>query len=73
MRRMSRTIFDIETDNLLDEMTICWCIVCRDVDTGEVSTFGIGEIDAALEHLHNQDELIGHNIIGFDLPALAKL
>ena len=55
MRRMSRTIFDIETDNLLDEMTICWCIVCRDVDTGEVSTFGIGEIDAALEHLHNQD------------------
>lgn len=54
-------------------MTTCWCIVCRDADTGEVTTFGLGDIDEALLHLAEQDELIGHNIIGFDLPALQKL
>jgi len=70
---MSRTIFDIETDGLLDKMTTCWCIVCRDVDTGVVTTFGLGEIEKALAFLLKQDELIGHNIIRFDLPALKKL
>lgn len=70
---MTATIFDIETDNLLDKMTTCWCIVCRDAHTGVVSTFSTGEMEAALEHLRSHDELIGHNIIGFDLPALEKL
>jgi len=68
-----RTIFDIETDGLLDEVTKVWCIVCRDVDTGEVKTFGPHHIEEGLSWLTQQDELIGHNIINFDIPVLEKL
>lgn len=68
-----RTIFDIETDGLLEDLTTCWCIVCRDVDTGEVKTFNPFEIQEGLEMLANSDEIIGHNIINFDLPALHQL
>jgi len=74
MRRvMKRTIFDIETDGLLDSLTKVWCIVCRDADTGEVSTFGPDQIEEGVEFLMSHDELIGHNIIDFDLPALIQL
>ena len=70
---MKRTIFDIETDGLLDSLTKVWCIVCRDADTGEVSTFGPDQIEEGVEFLMSHDELIGHNIIDFDLPALIQL
>ena len=69
---MSRIIFDIETDGLLDDLTVVWCIVCRDVDTGEVKTFGPDQVHAGVDYLFTQDEIIGHNIINFDLPALRK-
>lgn len=70
---MIRTIFDIETDGLLDEVKNLWCIVCRDADTGEVTTYGPDQVDAGVQHLIDSDELIGHNIINYDVPALEKL
>ena len=70
---MIRTIFDIETDGLLDEVKNLWCIVCRDADTGEVTTYGPDQVDEGVQHLINSDELIGHNIINYDVPALEKL
>jgi DNA polymerase I-like protein with 3'-5' exonuclease and polymerase domains len=70
---MRRTIFDIETDGLLDEVQNLWCIVCRDADTGEVTTYGPDKVHEGVQHLIDSDELIGHNIINYDVPALAKL
>ena len=70
---MKRIIFDIETDGLLDSLTTVWCIVCRDVETGEVSTFGPREIEEGVAFLLSYDEIIGHNIIDFDIPALEQL
>lgn len=70
---MSRTIFDIETNGLLDDLTDIWCIVCRDADTGEVSTFGPDQIKQGVAHLLDQEEIIGHNIINYDIPALQQL
>ena len=70
---MRRVIFDIETDGLLDDLTVVWCIVCRDVDTGEVRTFGPEEIQLGVEFLMSCHEIIGHNIIDFDIPALKQL
>jgi DNA polymerase-1 len=70
---MRRVIFDIETDGLLDSLTAVWCIVCRDVDTGEVRTFGPEEIHQGVEFLLSCEEIIGHNIIDFDIPALKQL
>ena len=69
---MSRVIFDIETDGLLDDLSKVWCIACRDVDTGEVKAFGPEDVQAGVEYLFSQDEIIGHNIINFDIPALRQ-
>jgi len=67
---MSRWCFDIESNGLLDEVHSIWCIVCREVDTGVVRSFTDDEIDHALDLLANADEIIGHNIIDYDIPAI---
>ena len=69
---MARLVADIESDGLLDTITRVWCIHTLDVDTGEERGFGPDEILAGLDHLQSADELILHNGIGFDLPALQQ-
>ena len=64
-------VIDIETDGLLDQMTTVHCAVAKDYKTGEVHTFGPTEIAKFLE-LIDGEVIIGHNIIGFDMPALRK-
>jgi DNA polymerase I-like protein with 3'-5' exonuclease and polymerase domains len=66
-------IFDIEADNLLDDVTSVWCIVGRDKDTEKVYTFEPHEIEQGLVFLSKADTLIGHNIIDYDLRVLKKL
>lgn len=68
-----RLVFDIETDGLLDECTKVHCLVAQDYDTGEVHAFRPHQIEEGLKLLEQADELIGHNILGFDIPALNKL
>ena len=67
---MSRWCFDIESNGLLDTVHSIWCIVCREVDTGEVRKFNDDEIEDALMLLSMADEIIGHNIIDYDIPAI---
>lgn len=76
-----RYLFDIETNaidfsigNHAEQVTDCWCIVLLDIDTGNME-WGYGEEGVArmLKKLEEADELIGHNIIQFDIPALEKL
>lgn len=68
-----KLIFDIEADNLLDDVTQVWCIVTRDVDTDEVYAFDPTCIEDGLLHLASAEMLIGHNIIEYDLAVLRKL
>ena len=68
-----KLIFDIEADNLLDDVTQVWCIVARCIDTDEVYTFDPTCIEDGLNLLNRADMLIGHNIIDYDLRALRKL
>lgn len=68
-----KLIFDIEADNLLDDVTQVWCIVTRDVDTNEVYAFDPTCIEDGLIHLASAEMLIGHNIIEYDLAVLKKL
>lgn len=70
---MIRLVFDIEADELLDKATTVWCVVTRDIDTGEVSVFRPHEIQKAVNLLSKANLLIGHNIIGYDIPLLKKL
>lgn len=70
---MSRFLFDCETDGLLDALTVVHCLVLKNPDTGEVFSFKPDAIEAGLRMLMGADEVIGHNIIKFDNPALAKV
>ena len=64
-------IFDIETDDL--KATKIWCIVAQDSDSGKIYMFAPHQLESGLELLQKADRLIGHNIIGFDIPVIKKL
>ena len=69
-----RVIVDIETDGLTDIKHI-WCVVTRCIDTGKVLTSTNFEDGHAASYavIREARELVGHNIIGFDLPVLASV
>ena len=64
------TVFDIETDGLLDEMTKIH-VLAYSYDGKEV--FHVGDYDAMREFFEEQQVLVGHNIIRFDIPAVEKI
>lgn len=68
-----RLVFDVEADNLLDDVTKIHCIVAKDRDTGEIRQFNPERIDEGLAYLSQADELCGLNILGYDIPALGKV
>ena len=68
---MLSLIFDIETDDL--KATKVWCIVAQDTDTGKLFRFAPHQLESGLELLQSADKLIGHNILGFDIPVIKKL
>jgi len=69
---MSRYVFDIEADSLLDDITRTWIVTLEDIDTGEVFEY-IEEDDGWKGRMSSAKLLIGHNILGYDLPALEKV
>jgi len=73
---MVRMVFDIETNGLLDTLDSVHCLVIKAVDDGTIhSTYngGYKDIDDGLAILSKATEIIGHNILGFDLPALEEV
>ena len=68
-----KLIFDIEADHLLEEATTVHCIVAIDPDTDTVYTFEPDSIKKGLSFIAGAEELIGHNIIDYDLRLLNKL
>ena len=69
---MSRYYADIETNGLLDTCTKCWIVFLRDIDTGKKQYWLEGDLGWQ-EVLNKATLLVGHNFVGFDLPALEKL
>jgi|6_EtaG_2_1085325.scaffolds.fasta_scaffold02250_4 hypothetical protein len=71
-------VFDIETnyiDNFanLQGLTVVHCIAMQHSVTGEKKFFGPKDIEKGLEFLMTCDEIVGHNALTFDVPALKKL
>ncbi len=64
-------LFDIEANGL--DPTQIFCIVAIDIDTKDIHSFGCPDIEKGYELLQKADKLIGHNIIGYDIPALKKV
>lgn len=70
-----RLVFDIEGDNLYNKITKVHCIRAYDLDTSTMYRFDKDHepIFRGIKLLNEAEELIGHNIVGFDIPALHKL
>jgi len=68
-----KCVFDVETDGLLDTLSKIHCIVVQDIETQEVFQFPPDEIEQALKMLETADEIVAHNAIGFDIPAILKI
>lgn len=65
-------VFDIETDNLLYEVSRFFCAVSIN-ENEEVTRYYRKDIEKLFIDLSNSKAIVGHNIIGYDLPALEKL
>jgi DNA polymerase I-like protein with 3'-5' exonuclease and polymerase domains len=74
---MGRYIVDAETNGLLHELDVVHCIVLKNIDTGDILSCadqpGYPSIERALDYLSEATEIIGHNVINFDLRALNKV
>lgn len=78
-------VFDIETDGLLDDVTVVRCINVIDRSTGKRLAYngGVyasgdpaprdGTIEEGVTLLAAADCLAGHNIVRYDLPVLKQL
>ena len=70
-------IFDIETNGLLEDTTQLHCMAIYDSVTGKTRGYDLAHVREGVMRLLGAlavgEEIAGHNIISFDLPALAKL
>ena len=64
----NKVVFDIETTMTADKI---WCIVCKHNDT--YYQFRENNLHRFEEFIKQTEEVIGHNIIGFDIPVVNKI
>ena len=64
-------VFDIETDSLTP--TKIHCMVAQDTDSGKIHKFAPQQLESGLGLLQKADTLVGHNILGFDIPVIKDL
>ncbi len=75
---MSNIVFDIESNGFLDTMDTIWCVAIK-IDDKPTVCYGlrvlrncVGTLEEAWDILRG-NRIIGHNIIGFDIPAIKKI
>ena len=69
-KKSSNIVLDIETDGLLLDCTTMWVGVTKDIDTNTTQVWY--DVNKLVDYLQDK-HIIGHNILGFDIPALEKL
>jgi len=64
-------VFDIETDGLLLDVSKFWIGWTYCLESKKYEKFL--DVNELVEYLNQADTIIGHNIIGYDIPAINKL
>jgi len=64
---------DIETNGLLPELDRIHCIALKELNTGEAWSYGPDKIKEGLKIAAEAPELIAHNGLTFDIPAIQKV
>ena len=62
-------VFDIETDGL--DPSVIWCLVAQD-EHGKFYHYYEDTLDEGIKFLQEADMLIGHNILGYDIPVITR-
>ena len=70
--KMDLMHFDKPRPDLIETSTKIHCISLT-TPNGDTSLFAQDDVPMALHHMQNAEMLIGHNILGFDIPAIKKL
>jgi len=71
-------VWDIEGNDLLPGLEDIWCLVTKDIDTNSILKFSdhdrsLPNLDYGIEYLDNVTNHIGHNLFGYDIPAMEKI
>ena len=70
-------VFDLETNGLLDDVTQVHCLVIYDSEADQTVHYndqGNEEpIVRGVQRLEDADVIVGHNVLGYDIPVLHKL
>lgn len=66
-------IFDIETNGLLDTTDKIHCIAIYNTETKTLESYDFLNVYKAVDKLASAKEVVGHNIVKFDLPAIQKI
>ncbi len=75
---MKTLFFDIETNKIedwsnLSDLHTVHCLTIYDPTTPKMITYHGAGIQNGLQELAKAERIVGHNVIGFDLPALSKM
>jgi hypothetical protein len=70
-------IFDIESNGLLHDVTRIHCLGIYDTETKETLVYNdegdTEPLTRGIQRLEDASEIVGHNIINYDLPVIRKL
>ncbi len=68
-----KLVMDVETNGFLNKLDFkIHCIVFKDIETNKLYSYNPDNLFESLKLLKKATLLIGHNIQGFDLPAIKK-
>jgi len=78
MSEKQMLVFDCETNGLLHDVSEIHCVAIYDSQTEETTVFNNNggkcrPITEACHWLSTADVIVGHNIIGYDLPVFRKV
>ena len=68
-----KLVIDVETNGFLDKLDTIHCMVFKDIETEKVYSYNPDQLEEGLQLLKKATLLIGHSVLGFDLPALKKV
>jgi len=70
-------VFDLESNGLLNDVTKIHCLVIYEQETDQTIAYNdegnLEPITRGVQRLEDADIIVGHNIIGYDLPCLRKI
>lgn len=71
--KLRTALFDCETDGLLHQLSTVHVICITEHESGKKWTYRGDRVEVGVRRLMEAEEVVGHNIIGFDIPAVQKV